>query len=339
MSPRLRVAVVGATGVVGREILALLERRRFPCQLAPFASGRRAASVPFRGRSLRVQPADERALRGFDLAFFATDDAVVERLAPRLARGGTTVIDESAAFRMEPGVPLVIPEINGDALRPGDRLIAGPNCTTAALLMGIYPIHRVNPVRHIRAATYQAVSGAGREAVGELEGQVSAWARRRPWTRPGVLPATIAFNVFPHVGSFDDLGHSSEESKIAREARKILRAPRLSVSATAVRVPVFRGHSIAAWIETSRPLSPGRARSLLRRAPGVELFGPGDYPTPLHAAERHAVFVGRVRQGTGPRELLLWIVGDNLLKGAALNSVQIAEHLLKKRWLAPKPVL
>lgn len=336
MKPRLKVALVGATGAVGREILDLLERRPWPpFELSLFASGKPGRRLTFRGRSLAVQPSEPKRLSGFDLALFATDDAVVLRHAPRLAREGTVVIDESAAFRMEPGVPLVIPEINGHVLRRGQRLIAGPNCTTAALLMGVYPLHKHAPLRSLRAATYQAVSGAGRAAVEELALQVADWSRGRTSPRPAALPQRIAFNIFPHIGSFNGDGWTSEETKIAQEARKILALPRLRVSATAVRVPVFRGHSIAAWVETARPVEPRRVERLLAAAPGVKLVRrPGaPYPTPLDAAGRGDVYVGRVRRGENARETLLWIVGDNLLKGAALNSVQIAELLLKKGWL------
>ncbi len=332
----LRVAVVGATGLVGREVLSLLEKRRFPAGEIAFFAGSGGRKLPFRGRRRPVHATTARALKGFDLALFAADDDIVRRFARPLAASGTTVIDESAAFRMEPGVPLVIPEINGAVLRPSHKFIAGPNCTTAALLMGVYPVHRRAPVLGIRAATYQAVSGAGKAAVEEFSSQVAAWARGDRRLKSKILPQPIAFNLFPHIGSFDSAGHSSEELKMARESRKILGASGLRFSATTVRVPVFRGHSIAAWLETARPVTPSKARAWLSGAPGVRLMKGELYPTPLMAAEQGPVFVGRLKQGSHARELSLWVVGDNLLKGAALNSVQIAELLLQKGFLRPR---
>jgi aspartate-semialdehyde dehydrogenase len=336
MTSSLVVGVVGARGLVGRELLQLLEERRFPVgELRLFGSGRGEAA--FRGRSHAVRPVNLRELQTLDLALFAVEADIARKYAPETARAGVWVIDESSAFRMQSKVPLVIPEINAHHISPESKLVAGPNCTTAALLMGIYPIHKASPLRHVRAATYQAVSGAGRAAIEEFERNVHAWARSRSVPAPKALPHTLVFNVFPQVGDILRDGVSGEEAKIAQESRKILGNPELRVSSTAVRVPVLRGHSIAVWIQTEQPLAPQRAKTLLATSPGVKLINGGraSYPTPQMAAGKWPVYVGRVRR-SGRDELQLWIVSDNLLKGAALNSVQIAEHLLRKRWLAPR---
>jgi aspartate-semialdehyde dehydrogenase len=332
----LVVGVVGARGLVGRELLRLIEERRFPVgELRLYGSGRGSAS--FRGRSLPVKPVSVRELLSVDIAIFAVEADVAKKYAPEAAKAGVWVVDESSAFRMQPKVPLVIPEINAHHITGDTRLIAGPNCTTAALLMGVYPIHKAAPIRQIRAATYQAVSGAGREAIEEFERSVHAWSKTGRPPKATVLPHTLAFNLFPQVGDILRDGVSGEEAKIAQESRKILGHPTLRVSTTAVRVPVVRGHSIAAWVQTEHPIAPEKAKTLLATAPGVKLLNGGraSYPTPLMAAGKWPVYVGRVRR-SAPDELQLWIVSDNLLKGAALNSIQIAEHLLRKRLLAPR---
>jgi len=340
-----RIGVVGATGMVGRELIELLERRRFPVgELLPFSSGRtRAAAVRFRGRSLAAPAVDPRALECCDLVFLVSSDEVALKHAPRLAALGAWVIDDSAAFRLDRTVPLVIPEANAAALRPDARLIAGPNCTMTGLGVAGALLHRAIGVREVRLASYQAVSGAGKAALAELFGQAAALARtglsadgRAPVLGAGTssaLPRAIAFNCVPQVGRFGPDGYSSEETKVAAELRKIWSAPRLKVSATAVRVPTIRGHALAAWLTMARPTTPARARAILARTPGLTLSPDGDYPTPRSAGGQDAVFAGRVRQGATPRELALWIASDNLLKGAALNSVQVAEELLRRGWL------
>ena len=267
-----------------------------------------------------------------------------KKFAPGLAARGIWIIDDSAAFRLDPAVPLVIPEVNGDALKPSTRLIAGPNCTMTGLAVAGYPLHRAAEVTAVRVASYQAVSGAGKAALQEFFGQIRRLAPGLKKSAEGraplipsqphsALPRAIAMNVIPQVGRFDDAGCSGEETKVSAELRKIWSAPKLKVSVTAVRVPVVRGHSLSAWLTLKRPLSPRRAAALLSKAPGLVFSADGDYPTPLSAAGENPVFAGRLRGGTGPEELALWIVSDNLLKGAALNSIQIAETLLAKRWL------
>jgi aspartate-semialdehyde dehydrogenase len=339
-----RVAIVGATGMVGAELLHQLESRRFPVgALLPFSSGAAKKSVRFRGRSLPAPGVDRKALTGCDLAFFVSADEVSEALAPRLAAQGVWVIDDSAAFRLDPNVPLVIPEVNAHTLSLGKRLIAGPNCTMTGLAVAGYPLHKRFGAVAARVASYQAVSGAGRAALEEFFTQTRHAASkfklhngRAPVLaapQHHALPGPIAGNVLPQVGGFDALGSTSEENKVAAELKKIWGAPKLAVSVTAVRVPVVRGHSLAAWLSLRRHATPAQAKALLSRAPGVKLSVDGRYPTPLSCAGEAPVYAGRLRRGTGANELCLWIVSDNLLKGAALNSIQIAEELLRRGWL------
>lgn len=343
-APGLRVAVVGATGMVGKVLIETLESRRFPVgELLPFSSGRRPSFIRFRGRSLAAPGLRRDSLDRADLVFMVSSDAVSLAHGRRLCARGIWVIDDSSAFRLAPDVPLVIPEVNADALRPDRRLIAGPNCTVTGAAVAGFPLYRAAGARAVRIASYQAVSGAGREALREFYSQLGPAARvlakgellpKLPVPRAAALPQPIAFNVFPQVGRFDENGDSGEELKVRAELRKLWNAPSLRVSATAARVPVIRGHSLAVWLETRRPLSPAAARALLRRAPGVRLYQGPVYPTARGAADTHLVHAGRVRRsGACANELAFWVVSDNLLKGAALNSIQIAEFLLRKRWL------
>ncbi|MDE2141020.1 MAG: aspartate-semialdehyde dehydrogenase [Elusimicrobia bacterium] len=343
----LRVGVVGATGMVGRELVELLERRRFPAgELLPFSSGRARASVRFRGRAVAAPGTDAAALETCDAVFLVSSDEVALEHGPRLAARGVWVIDDSAAFRLDPKVPLVIPEVNAGALRRDRRLIAGPNCTMTGLGVAGALLHKTIGVREVRVASYQAVSGAGKAALAELFGQAAALARtglsadgRAPVLGAGksaVLPRAIAYNAIPQVGRFGPDGYSGEETKVAAELRKIWAAPGLKVSATAVRVPTIRGHALSAWLTLARPTTAARARELLARTPGLTLSPDGDYPTPRSAGGKNPVFAGRLRQGATPREIALWISSDNLLKGAALNSVQTAEELLRRGWLSTR---
>jgi len=330
--------------MVGGELLRVLEARRFPvARLLPYSSGASRKSVSFRHRRLAAPGVDHSALAACDLVFFVSADEVSERLAPGLAARGVWVIDDSSAFRLDKRVPLVIPEVNASALSPSRRLIAGPNCTMTGLGVAGLPLHRRWGVTEIRVASYQAVSGAGKAALEEffaqnraLSGLLALKSEQAPVfnaPRNSALPAPIACNVFPQVGGFDAAGYSSEENKVAAELRKVWAAPGIKISVTAVRVPVVRGHSLAAWLRFERPVSVAQARRLLSKAHGLELSPEGRYPTPLSAAGRGPVYAGRVRAGVDSRELCLWIVSDNLLKGAALNSVQIAEELLRRGWL------
>jgi aspartate-semialdehyde dehydrogenase len=344
---RLAVGVVGATGMVGRELVSLLERRRFPVgRLLPFSSGRARSDVRFKGRRILAPGVSIAALSSCDLVFLVSSDEVAVELAPILAARGVWTIDDSAAFRMDPKTPLVIPEVNSSALRADRRLIAGPNCTMTGLAVAGSVLHRTIGVREVRLASYQAVSGAGKAALAELFSQYSSYAGltpekdgRAPALGAGtssMLPRAIAYNAIPQVGRFGADGYTSEETKVAAELRKIWSAPRLKVSATAVRVPSIRGHALAAWLTLARPISLARARSLLSKTPGLVLSREGDYPTPRSAGGQDSVYAGRLRRGASDRELALWIVSDNLLKGAALNSVQVAEELRRRGWLKPR---
>lgn len=346
MKAGLRVAVVGATGMVGRVLLERLERRRFPvATLLPFSSGRGRASVRFRASTVAAPGVEPAALRSADLVFLVSSDDVALAWGKDLAARGVWVLDDSAAFRLDPAVPLVIPEVNAGALRPGSRLVAGPNCTITGLAVAASALHRRIGVRRVRMASYQAVSGAGREALLEFYAQARRGARSLSDTEllrspiPGnakALPAPIAFNVFPQVGRFNADGECSEEVKVRAELRKLWGAAALSLSATTVRVPVARGHSVAAWLELARPISPRAAAALAGSVPGVVSWKEGTYPTPLGTEGGDAVHSARWRRGASPRELALWVVTDNLLKGAALNSIQTAETLLAKGWLKPR---
>lgn len=342
-----KIAIVGATGMVGAELLRCLESRRFPVsELLPFSSGAKKKSVRFRGRLLTAPAVDAKALASCDLAFFVSADEVSEKLAPRLARQGVWVIDDSAAFRLDPKVPLVIPEVNAAALSRNKRLIAGPNCTMTGLAVAGRLLHERFRCVAARVASYQAVSGAGRAALEEFFSQTRSHSRRLrldggrapvpPKTAHFALPAPISGNVIPQVGGFDAFGSTSEENKVAAELKKIWGTAALKVSVTAVRVPVSRGHSLAAWLSFARPISVAQASALLKKTPGLVFSANGGYPTPHSVAGKEPVYAGRLRAGAGPRELCLWIVSDNLLKGAALNSVQIAEELLRRGWLRPK---
>ena len=343
----LVVGVVGATGMVGRELVTLLESRRFPVrELRPFSSGREMSAVRFKGRAVKAPGVSRSALDTCDLVFLVSSDEVALKLAPALAKLGVWTIDDSAAFRLNKNTPLVIPEVNSSALTKAHRLIAGPNCTMTGLAVAGALLHRTIGVREVRLASYQAVSGAGKAALGELLSQYSALSGLRPESdgrapvlgtgASSVLPRAIAYNVIPQVGRFGADGYSSEETKVAAELRKIWSAPRLKVSATTVRVPSIRGHALAAWLTLARPITLARARALLAKTPGLILSRDGDYPTPRSAGGKSPVYAGRLRRGASPKELALWVVSDNLLKGAALNSVQVAEELRRRGWLKPR---
>jgi len=340
----LRVGVVGATGMVGRVLLDRLARSRFPVgKLLPFSSGRRKVTVPFRGKRILAPGISRAALESCDVVFLVSSDEISLEYGRSLAKAGVWVIDDSSAFRMAADVPLIIPEVNEDALRLNKRLIAGPNCTTAGLAVALKPLHDKAGLKRLRMASYQAVSGAGREALYEFFGQLKKVAKvvggdnplpKLPALKASEFPGPIAMSVLPHIGPFDASEDSKEELKVRREMRKLFGLAKLEVSTTAVRVPVIRGHSLAVWIETKKPISPAAARSALKKAEGVKLWGAGRYPTPDEHGTGDPTHVARVRRsGTNPRELSLWIVSDNLLKGAALNSIQIADALRKRGWL------
>lgn len=340
----MRVAVVGATGAVGRQMLAILEERRFPAdEVVPLASARSAGStVTFRGETIRVSELTLDALSGVDLALSSCGSGVARGWVPPAAAAGTTCIDNSSAFRMDDDCALVIPEVNGEVLAGHPRVIAVPNCTTITALMGIGPLHRAVGLRSLVTSSYQSVSGAGNKGVEELHDQVVALRGRElgllhpdPATLPSgpVFGRTIAFNVIPRIDVLDPVtGSSFEETKMERETRKILGLPDLEVIATCVRVPVMVGHAVSVLAEFERPISPDEARDLFAAAPGVRVVDdPANdvYPTPLDAAGRDDVLVGRIRRaGARSDALAFFACGDNLRKGAALNAVQIAERIV-----------
>ncbi len=332
-TPEFDVAVVGASGMVGGELLGLLESRNFPVgELYAFNSGRKKTQVRFRGRKFDCSVPTLAALKKSGLVFFVSNEAVSGRFAPRLAASGVWCIDDSSRFRLARGVPLVIPEVNGAEIKPSRKLIAGPNCTITGAAVALAGVHRRFRVTELRIATYQAVSGAGRTAMRVLEEELKDYFGSGSVRRSAVsgFPRPIAFNLFPQVGGFDGEGNTGEENKVKAELKKIWGDGNIRVSSTAVRVPVLRGHSLAVWFRTGRPASRAALEEELGRTPGLKFFSrPEDYPTPLENGLRtEIVYAGRLRRsGTAPGEYQLWIVSDNLYKGAALNSVQIAEKI------------
>lgn len=336
------VAVVGATGAVGQKMIETLEVRRFPVgRLVPMASARSAGqTVEFRGRSVEVIEARPEAFEGIDIALFSAGAKVSRALSPEAVRRGAVVIDNSSAFRMDPEVPLVVPEVNGETALSHKGLIANPNCSTIQMVVALKPLYDRFGIERIVVSTYQAVSGAGGKAIEELLDQTRARLAGGA-VSPSVLPVAslpvhhpIAFNVLPQIDVFEDNGFTKEEMKMVNETRKILNDPEIAVTPTCVRVPVVTGHAEAVYVETKRPFSLDDVYGLLRSAPGVALVDdPASqrYPMPLEAEGRPEVFVGRVRRDlTHPRGLNLWVVSDNLLKGAAYNAVQIAELLVER---------
>jgi aspartate-semialdehyde dehydrogenase len=339
---KYHIAVVGATGAVGTELLRVLERRNFPAaSLRAISSARSAGkSVSFGGASVLVEELTERSFDKIDIVFFSAGSEISRKWVPIARKSGAVVIDNSSVFRMEPDVPLVIPEINGDDVRQHRGLIANPNCTTAVALMALYPLHRVFGVRRIFAASYQAVSGSGARAIEELKSQTedallataspSAGGQDRQ-SSPQVYPHPIAFNVLPHVDMFLESGYTKEEMKMQNEGRKIMHLPEFRASVTCVRVPVYRAHSVAISAEFEKNVSVEQAREVLAKAPGIELVDEPQknrYPMPCSVAGKDNCEVGRVRLDCAfENGLSFWVSGDQLLKGAALNAVQIAELL------------
>jgi aspartate-semialdehyde dehydrogenase len=340
----MRVGVVGATGLVGQEMLRVLEQRAFPVsELRAYASPRsEGRRLPFAGDEVTCEVLADGCFDGLDLVIVDVDDPLALEWAPRAAAAGATVIDNSAAFRMDPDVPVVVAEVNPDDVRHAPKgIVSCPNCTTMVLVTAIAPLHRAATIERMIVSTYQSVSGAGQAGLEELAGQWTKGAGREDVLRraaaldgaiePGdVWDRPIAGNVIPLAGSVKEAGFTSEEWKLVHESRKILHAPDLRVSGTCVRVPVYVGHAMTANVEFSRALPRDEAAAILVRAPGVQLVDDGHgAPTPLEGAGIDSVLVGRLREDpTQPNTLDLWVTGDNLRKGAALNAVQLAELLL-----------
>ncbi|HEY8429509.1 MAG TPA: aspartate-semialdehyde dehydrogenase [Sandaracinaceae bacterium] len=337
MTRKLDVAVLGATGAVGREMLRILEQRDFPVgRLVALASPKSAGrTVRFRGEDVRVEAVTESAFDGIDVALFSAGSAASKEWAPKAAARGATVIDNSSAWRMDPDVPLCVPEVNFEAARECKKgIVANPNCSTIQMVVALKPLHDEARVRRVVVSTYQAISGAGAKAVDAFEKQMAAYVSGEP-IDTSVLGGQLAGNLLMQWARDAASGYQEEELKMVHETRKILGDPDVRVSPTTVRVPVANAHAESIAVEFERPLTAARARELLARAPGVELvddFAEGIYPQPIHASGRDAVLVGRVREDIGnPGGLMLWVVGDNLRKGAALNAVQIAECLFLDR--------
>jgi aspartate-semialdehyde dehydrogenase len=336
MAREWRVAVVGATGLVGETMIKVLEERSFPVkELFPLASNRSLGrSVEFRGRHYSVEELANFDFSRADIGLFSAGSEISADFAPRAAAAGCIVIDNTAQFRYDDDIPLVVPEVNRHAIAQFRKrnIIANPNCSTIQMVVALKPIHDVACIERINVATYQSVSGAGKDAVEELALQTAALMNGKP-VENQVSPKQIAFNCVPHIDKFQDNGYTREEMKMLWETCKIMEDPNIRVNATTVRVPVFYGHSEAVHIETRHKITADEARELLRKAPGVEVLDqrrPGGYPTAVtEAANRDAVYVGRIREDIShERGLDLWIVADNVRKGAATNSVQIAEILV-----------
>jgi len=330
---KYRVGIVGAGGAVGQEMVRVLEKSFIPvAELRLLATERSAGRrVSFRGREWTIEVTEPERFTGLDFALFSAGGGPSRKLAPEAVKRGVTVIDNSSAWRMDPEVPLVVPEVNGEVLTGKEKLIANPNCSTIQMVMVLKPIHDAARIKRVVVTTFQAVSGSGRKAVLELEDQVRAYVKGRE-AENKVYPHRIAFNVLPHIDKFDETGYTAEEWKMVRETQKIIGDEKIEITATTVRVPVFRGHSESVNIETEKKILPDEAGKLLARTPGVVLVDDPShalYPMPITAAGREETFVGRIREDfTLPNGLNLWVVADNLLKGAAGNAVQIAEYLV-----------
>jgi aspartate-semialdehyde dehydrogenase len=344
MSQTYRVAIAGATGAVGVEFVRLLEERRFPLsELRLLASARsHGKTMRFQGRTIAVEELTENSFRDVDIAFFSAGGAVSKKFAPAAARAGAVVVDNSSAFRMDPAVPLVIPEINPEAIAGHAGIIANPNCSTIIAIVPLWPIHKKNRIHRMIAATYQAASGAGAAAMRELVESTRAHLEDRSFAHT-VLPHPYAFNLFSHNSKIDpETGYNEEEIKMAQETRKIFGDPSIRVSATCVRVPVLRAHSEALTIECERPITPAEVRRILASAPGVRLVDDTDknyFPMPKDASGQDDVLVGRIRQDSSDpsgKSIAMFVAGDQLLKGAALNAVQIAECLINRKLISAK---
>jgi aspartate-semialdehyde dehydrogenase len=334
MNRNPHVAVVGATGAVGIEMIKTLEKRNFPVgKLTLLASARSAGKkLKFRGADITVQELTKDSFAGIDIALFSAGGSISKEFAPIAVQAGCVVVDNSSAFRMDDNVPLVVPEINASDVKSHNGIIANPNCTTAITLMALFPLHKAFTVKRIFASSYQAVSGTGAKAIEELKRQVGEIVAGKPVTKE-VYPHQIAFNVLPQVDSFLPTGYTKEEMKMENEGRKIMHHPSFRASVTCVRVPVYRSHSIAVSAEFDKPVTVEAARAVLKKAPGLDLVDEPEnkkYPMPLFTSEKDNCEVGRIRKDCAlDNGLCFWVSGDQLLRGAALNAVLIAEELLK----------
>ena len=328
------VAVLGATGAVGREMLKILEERNFPVgKLVPLASVRSAGkTVPFRGEEVTIQEARDEAFEGVDIVLGAAENDIAKKFAPAIVKAGAVFVDNSSAFRLDPNVPLIVPEINPEDVKNHHGIISNPNCSTIITVTAVNALNALSPIRTMTASTYQAVSGAGAGGPIELMNEVEALSKGETY-EPKVFSHQIAFNLIPQIGSEQFEGYTSEEMKMQNEGRKIMHLPDLKVSCTCVRVPVVRSHSISVSLHFDRPISVQEARETIAKAPGCRLvddLAKKEYPMPLDTSDQDIVFVGRIRPDlTDPNGLCLWCCGDQVRKGAATNAVQIAELLVK----------
>jgi aspartate-semialdehyde dehydrogenase len=328
------VAVVGATGAVGNEMISILEERKFPVEILKLFASKRSEgkSLEFNGKPVAVEVLKEDVFQGIDIALFSAGGDRSRQFAPVAAKSGCVVVDNSSAWRMDPEVPLVVPEVNAHDLHHHKGIIANPNCSTIQMVVVLWPIHEKTRIKRVVVTTFQSVSGTGKKAMDELMQQTSDLLSFKA-IRTDVYPHQIAFNCLPHIDTFMDDGYTKEELKMVNETKKILGDDAVQVTATTVRVPVFRGHSESLNIETEKKLSASETRALLAAAPGIVVYDAPDkniYPLPVHAAGRDEVYVGRVREDdTIANGINLWITADNLRKGAALNAVQIAETLIE----------
>ena len=335
------VAIVGATGLVGHEFIKILVQRSFPMSSVRLLASDRSAGrkLSVGDREVEVEETTHDSFWGVDIALFSAGAEQSRYFSPIAAREGAVVVDNSSAFRMDKTVPLVIPEVNPEDIKWHKGIIANPNCSTIQMVVALYPLHRVNPIKRIVVDTYQAVSGTGSAAVEELRAQARQVLEGQS-TIPHVYPHQIAFNVLPEIDVFLDNGYTKEEWKMVEETRKIMHADGIAISATCVRVPVLIGHSEAVHVEFSMPMLVEEAQQILAQAPGVKLLDDTTislYPQPWAAAGSDDVFVGRIRQDNfHPNVLAMWVVSDNLRKGAALNTIQIAEEMIKREWVKPK---
>jgi aspartate-semialdehyde dehydrogenase len=331
------VAVAGATGAVGNEMVAVLEQRNFPVKkLTLLASARSVGkTLRFKGKEIKIEELKEDSFKGIDIGLFSPGGAVSMKFAPIAAAAGCVVIDNTSAFRMDPDVPLIVPEVNEHAVKDYKKrgIISNPNCSTIQMVVVLKPLHDAARIKRVVVSTYQAVSGTGKKAIYELEQQVlSIYNHKKIEIK--VYPHQIAFNCLPHIDSFLENGYTKEEMKMVNETKKIMEDPGIAVTATTVRVPVFYGHSESVNVEFEKDLAPDQARKLLRKAPGVKVVddpSKNKYPLAINAAGKDETFVGRIRRDESvPHGLNMWVVSDNIRKGAALNAVQIAEVLIKK---------
>ena len=335
------IAIVGATGLVGQEFLKILHQRNFPVASIKLLASERSSGTKlfFNHQEIEVSEVEPKVFRGVDIALFSAGPDISRQLSPLAAEAGAVIIDNGAAFRMEPAVPLIVPEVNPGDIEWHNGIIANPTSTTIQLVVALYPLHKVNPIRRIVVSTYQSVSGSGAAAVNELTTQAKLVVEGHSIC-PHIYTHQIAFNVLPEIDVFMGNGHTKEERALVEETRKIMHAEDIAVSATCVRVPVYFGHSEAVNVEFSSPITAEEARKILAQAPGVKVIDDPSvslYPQPWAATGSDNVFVGRIREDLAcANGLVMWIVADNLRKGAALNAVQIAEEGLRMGWIKPK---